>query len=74
MENETDRYTCLFHTANYPKEVVGCIGPGLGASYNPATGGHMVMSSRQAMGVLRSHMANYDKLEIKPYVYATTDD
>lgn len=43
-EPNSIRYACLIHTANYPKDVEGCIG--LGDNYNPNLS--MVMNARQS--------------------------
>ena len=43
-ENPTSkRFACLIHTANYAKDVIGCIG--LGEKYL----GHMVTNSRKSI-------------------------
>jgi len=48
-KGDSIRYGCLIHVANFPDDVVGCIGPGL--SLHPSTWG--VSQSRKAMDVLR---------------------
>jgi hypothetical protein len=45
QDTEYKRYTCLIHTANYPKDVVGCIG--LGSDY--VADKSMVTSSRKSI-------------------------
>lgn len=40
-----ERYACLIHTANYPKDVVGCIG--LGEDYNSEL--DMITNSRKSI-------------------------
>jgi len=45
VKGETIRYACLFHIANWVRQVQGCIGPGL--EFHPNTWG--VASSRKAM-------------------------
>lgn len=44
-EHDSVRYAILIHTANYPKDVVGCIG--LGDNYIPDK--NMVTNSRQSI-------------------------
>lgn len=58
----TDRYACEFHVANWPKDVAGCLGPGMGY----AKGSHMVASSGIAMKKLRQLFTKHkiSKLEI----------
>lgn len=50
------RYACLIHTANYPKDVVGCIG--LGDGYNPALG--MVTNSRKSISKFYDIVSPYE--------------
>ena len=40
-----ERYACLIHTANYPKDVVGCIG--LGEDYSSSK--NMITNSRKSI-------------------------
>lgn len=60
-KGDSIRYGCLFHIANFPKDVVGCIGPGL--KLHPTDWG--VMSSGDAMEILTKLVTTNDwKLEI----------
>lgn len=61
---DTDRYACLIHSANYVRQVVGCIGPGCGAVHNPDTGDYMVTASRNAMTALELCLSDVTHLEI----------
>jgi hypothetical protein len=62
---DTDRYACLIHTANHAHEVVGCIGPGLGALHR--SGGYKVTHSREAMAALEFLLSDITHLEITSY-------
>lgn len=48
------RYSCLFHVANYVKDIEGCIGPGLFRVIMNKQ--NAVSSSRDAMGLLRAEI------------------
>lgn len=51
-KNETDRYSCLIHSANQQNELQGCIAPGLElGSYKNQW---RLLRSRDALNVLRS--------------------
>lgn len=67
MLYDTDRYACLIHSANYARQVVGCIGPGVGAVHNPANKDYMVTASRDAMTALGSLLSDTSYLEITSY-------
>lgn len=56
-DSEHERYACLIHTANYPKDVVGCIG--LGQDY--IADKNMVTSSRKSIADFYS-MVNPDTI------------
>lgn len=63
------RYACLFHVANYVKNVEGCIGPGL--SRVIMDNQNAVSSSGAAMSILREFIAARSEkqhfLEVSPY-------
>ena len=46
-EQSSLRYACLLHVANWPKDVQGCIGPGM--SYGIRNNEMQVISSRDAL-------------------------
>ena len=60
-KGDSIRYTCLFHIANFPDEVEGCIGPGL--KEHPTTWG--VASSRKGMKKLSDLINNNNIKQIQ---------
>lgn len=72
-----ERYLCLFHTANRPGELQGCIAPGERRAYIPSTvvkglDAVGVASSGAAMGKLMAYVGDEEcKLTIKPYLGAS---
>lgn len=56
-DSDFERYACLIHTANYPKDVVGCIG--LGSDY--IADKNMVTNSRKSIADFYS-MVNPDTI------------
>jgi len=59
---EFERYACLIHIANKVQNVVGCIGPGLGAMNDEK--GYRTVSSGLAMNKLQSLLILVTHLEI----------
>jgi hypothetical protein len=57
------RFLVLIHTANYARDVVGCIGPGLGRT--TVNGVRMVTQSRDAMKRLHQKLDGKKNLEIE---------
>lgn len=53
-----DRYSCLIHTANYARQVSGCIGPG--HKLFASSGEWMVTRSRLTMGLIRAIIEDID--------------
>jgi hypothetical protein len=64
------RCACLFHAASFAREVQGCIAPG--REVTDFMGVPMLKNSRQAMGILRSHLAEFDKGE-EPNTFLITN-
>ena len=61
MPPEGGRFLILMHIANWSKDVVGCIGPGLGKADGP-----MVTSSKSAMKKVMDYIDGEDaELEIR---------
>ena len=64
-QGDGSRYLILVHVANFVKDVVGCVGPGL--HRNIITGRRAVSASRKAMQKLRVALGREEhKLIIKP--------
>lgn len=67
-EPNSKRYACLIHTANYPKDVSGCIG--LGDNYDPNR--NMVLNSRQSIidfyEIISPHETHELKIENADYL------
>jgi hypothetical protein len=63
-EHDTDRYACLIHIANKVEDVVGCVGPGMGAFYDK-NGRYQTTYSRKAMERLESLLVDITHIEIK---------
>lgn len=53
-KDDEDRYLCLWHRANFARQVVGCAAPGLSRVYHENQ--VMVTSSRKAMDRLRDEV------------------
>lgn len=65
---DPDRETCLLHSANYPRQLLGCIAPGTYTAKAPPEEDcdYMVCDSKKAMNILHSHLnwPNEHTLEI----------
>lgn len=59
---DPDRATCLLHAANYARELLGCIGPGLSHAMNGTE--YMVTNSVRAMLKLRDAVPWTDEHEL----------
>lgn len=53
---DTDRYGILIHSANWVRQIVGCIAVGLNSLYEPEIDSYRVGASRDAMADLRKHI------------------
>ena len=64
LPEEGGRFLILFHIANWAKDVVGCVGPGVGKTQSAI--GPMVTSSKKAMKKIMDYVDGDDaELEIR---------
>ena len=68
--NDTDRYACLLHRANYADDVSGCIGLGVGVSMVNNGKRAMVTQSRIAFEKCHYELDKATHLEIISYGHA----
>lgn len=55
------RYSCMFHSANYARQVEGCIGPGNAISYFGAKEKVGVTASRVAVARLEEYITDHNE-------------
>jgi hypothetical protein len=63
LENVPGRENIQFHIANWPRELLGCIAPGMETGTDPETGAPGVTGSRAAYNRFMALTAGEDQIE-----------
>jgi Family of unknown function (DUF5675) len=59
------RFKILIHIANWVKDIIGCIGPGIYKADTSLSSGRMVAKSTDAMKLIMAYVEKYDLDEIE---------
>lgn len=65
MQHDWQRFSTMFHIANYVKNVVGCVGPGTRLYDFGGTKGFGVSSSATALGILKSYLEGEHEAKLR---------
>lgn len=70
--NDTERFACLMHAANFAHNVKGCIGPGVGAQFK--NNSYSTTYSKKAMARIKHYLNNgLTHIEITGDIYENSD-